>query len=321
MQEKLKNFSHLKRSKVRNIIITDEESGQRIDNFIQRFLPSVPKNRIYNIIRRGEVRINGGRVGPSYKLLCNDKLRLPPVYENKNVLTKKSIKKNWVVNTIIFEDKNILVLNKPSGIAVHGGSGINYGVIECVREVRADLRKASLAHRLDRETSGCLILSKKRSALRYLHEKFRSGLIEKNYFALVLGHWELGEKLFDFPLLVSYRKGKERHVIVDKKNGKPSKTIFRLIKSNKKYSLLNCQPLTGRTHQIRVHLSHLGYPILGDEKYGNFNENKKLRKLGLKRLFLHAQSIAFKDHNDNEKHFTASLSSDLDNFIDKIFSE
>jgi 23S rRNA pseudouridine955/2504/2580 synthase len=210
----------------------------------------------------------------------------------------------------------MLVINKPSGMAVHGGSGVSHGVIEILRSARPELRDLSLAHRLDRETSGCLVLAKRRSALRMLHAMFRDGQVEKNYLALAIGDWQQGTQLIDAPLFVQHRQGGERHVIVSA-DGKAAQTRVRLSKSFGRYSLLQCQPLTGRTHQIRVHAAHAGHPLGGDERYGDAGENQQLKALGLRRLFLHAQSISFPDESGNELHFTAPLADDLDQFLNK----
>ena len=199
-------------------------------------------------------------------------------------------------------------------MAVHGGSGVSHGVIELLRHARPDLRDLSLVHRIDRETSGCLVLAKRRSALRELHGMFRDGKVEKNYLALVLGDWQLGEQLIDVPLLVQHRKGGERHVIVSD-GGKEARTRVRLSRTYGKFSLLQCSPETGRTHQIRVHLASVGFPILGDDRYGDETANRQAKKRGLKRLFLHAQSIAFADDSGNEQHFTAPLAEDLERFL------
>jgi 23S rRNA pseudouridine955/2504/2580 synthase len=210
-----------------------------------------------------------------------------------------------------------LVIDKPSGVAVHGGSGISHGVIELLRHARPDLADLSLVHRLDRETSGCLVLAKRRSALRELHACFREGRVEKNYLGLAVGDWQHGEQIIDQPLLVQHRQGGERHVIVNA-NGKAAQTRVRLSRSYGRYSLLQCSPLTGRTHQIRVHLQYVEHPLLGDERYGIEEENQRVKKLGLPRLFLHAQSIAFPDDSGNELHFTAPLADDLDNFLARL---
>ncbi|MEO1203978.1 MAG: RluA family pseudouridine synthase, partial [Pseudomonadota bacterium] len=209
------------------------------------------------------------------------------------------------------------VVNKPSGIAVHGGSGISHGVVERLRHARPDLKDLSLVHRLDRETSGCLVLAKRRSALRLLHQKFRDGQVEKNYLALVVGDWQLGEQRIDAPLLVTNRKGGERHVVVDS-DGKSAQTTIRLSRRYGTLSLVQCEPHTGRTHQIRVHAAHAGFPLAGDDRYGDPADNRELKKAGLKRLFLHAQSIAFADDSGNDLHFTAPLPDELEAFLQSL---
>jgi len=304
---------------VRKILVDDEQAGQRIDNFLRRQLPGLPKGRLYRILRRGEVRVNGGRVRAAYKLVSGDEVRIPPARINIGPAAPAAGKVADLERHVLFEDKRLLVINKPSGLAVHGGSGVSHGVIELLRAARPELRDLSLVHRLDRETSGCLVLAKRRSALRELHQKFRDGTVAKNYLALVIGDWQLGDQLVDAPLLVEHRKHGERHVVVSGA-GKPAQTKMRLSRTFGKYSLLQCQPLTGRTHQIRVHALHLGHPVAGDERYGDPEANAAARKLGLKRLFLHAQSISFPDDSGNDLHFTAPLADDLERFLDRGLS-
>jgi 23S rRNA pseudouridine955/2504/2580 synthase len=301
-------------TKVRKVRIDAEQAGQRIDNFLRRELPGVPKGRLYRILRRGEVRVNGGRIRAEYKLQEGDEVRVPPARVRAPGDAPAEGAVNRILDRIIYEDKKLLVIDKPSGVAVHGGSGISHGVIELLRHARPELTDLSLVHRLDRETSGCLVMAKRRSALRELHARFRDGVVEKNYLALVVGDWQYGDQLIDKPLLVENRKGGERHVIVSK-GGKSAQTRVALSRTFGKYSLLLCAPQTGRTHQIRVHLQALEFPILGDERYGDEDENRQARKFGLKRLFLHAQSIAFPDDSGNELHFTSPLSEDLEQFL------
>jgi 23S rRNA pseudouridine955/2504/2580 synthase len=301
-------------AKVRKISIDAEQAGQRIDNFLRRELPGVPKGRLYRILRRGEVRVNGGRIRAEYKLQEGDEVRVPPARVRAPGDAPADDLAARMAERIVFEDKKLLVIDKPSGVAVHGGSGISHGVIELMRHARPELTDLSLVHRLDRETSGCLVMAKRRSALRELHARFRDGVVEKNYLALVVGDWQYGEQLIDKPLLVENRKGGERHVIVSK-GGKSAQTRVALSRTFGKYSLLLCAPQTGRTHQIRVHLQALEFPILGDERYGDQAENRLAKKFGLKRLFLHAQSIAFPDDSGNEHHFTTPLSEDLERFL------
>ncbi len=304
---------------VRKLQIDAESAGQRIDNFLRRELPGVPAGRIYRLLRRGEVRVNGGRIGADYKLSDGDLVRLPPVRVNAAGAPPPAHAAAAVLGRVLYEDKRLLVIDKPSGVAVHGGSGVRHGIVELLRHARPDLQDLALVHRLDRETSGCLVLAKRRSALRELHEKFRDGIVEKNYLALAVGDWQLGPQLIDAPLRVTHRQGGERHVIVSP-DGKPARTRFRLSRRYGEYSLLQCAPLTGRTHQIRVHAQHAGFPLAGDERYGDAAANRRLAVLGLPRLFLHAQSIAFPDANGNELHFTAPLGDDLQGFLDRAFT-
>jgi 23S rRNA pseudouridine955/2504/2580 synthase len=302
---------------VRKVRIDADAAGQRVDNFLHRELPGVPRARVYRLLRRGEVRVNGGRVRAEYRLEAGDEVRIPPVRLREEGPAPSADRAAAILDNVLYEDKKLLVIDKPAGIAVHGGSGISHGVIELLRAARPDLKDLSLVHRLDRETSGCLVIAKKRSALRALHEKFREGIVEKNYLALVVGDWQFGEQLIDAPLLVTHRKGGERHVIVSP-DGKAAQTRVRLSKTYGKFSLLQCSPLTGRTHQIRVHLQSAGFPIAGDDRYGDPDANKRVKALGLARLFLHAQSISFPDEHGNELHFAAPLPDDLDRFLSAL---
>ena len=299
---------------VRKVQVDAERAGQRIDNFLRTELPGVPKGRVYRLLRRGEVRVNGGRIRAEYKLKEGDEVRIPPARVNTGGPTPPAKLAAAMLDRVLYEDKRILVINKPSGVAVHGGSGISHGVIELLRHARPDLKDLGLVHRIDRETSGCLVMAKRRSALRELNECFREGQVEKNYLALAVGDWQYGDQLIDVPLLVQNRKGGERHVIVSDK-GKEAQTRVSLSRTYGIYSLLQCAPLTGRTHQIRVHLQHAGHPIAGDTRYGEDDANRQAKQLGLKRLFLHAQSIAFSDSSGNDLHFTAPLADDLEKFL------
>ena len=314
MQQKSETGSDSVVTGVRKIRIDQELAGQRIDNFLRRELPGVPKGRLYRLLRRGEVRVNGGRIRAEYRLRDGDEVRVPPARIRAAGAAPSSGLTASILDRVLYEDKRLLVVDKPAGVAVHGGSGISHGVVEALRHARPELRDLSLVHRLDRETSGCLVLAKRRSALRELHAKFRDGLVEKNYLGLAIGDWQLGEQLIDAPLLVRHRKGGERHVIVSD-GGKPAQTRVRLSRTFGQYSLLQCSPLTGRTHQIRVHLQHVGFPLLGDDRYGDETENQRARQCGLSRLFLHAQSIAFPDDSGNDLHFTAPLADDLERFL------
>ena len=301
-------------SKVRKVTIDDDRAGQRIDNFLRVELPGLPKGRLYRILRKGEVRVNGGRVRAEYKLAEGDEVRIPPARIRSAGAPPAKQQTDKILNAIIYEDKRLLVINKPPGLAVHGGSGISHGAIELLRHARSDLKDLGLVHRIDRETSGCLVMAKRRSALREMHERFRDGKVEKNYLALVVGDWQLGEQRIDAPLYVEHRKKGERHVVVSGA-GKEACTRVQLSRTFGKFSLLQCAPETGRTHQLRVHLQHAGHPIAGDDRYGDEEANRVARRFGLKRLFLHAQSIAFADDSGNEQHFTAPLADDLERFL------
>jgi len=302
-------------TRVRKERIDGESAGQRIDNYLTRMLPGVPRGRIYRLLRRGEVRVNGGRIRAEYKLEAGDEVRIPPVRVAAPSAPPDAARAESMLEHVIYEDKRLLVVNKPGGLAVHGGSGISFGVVELLRRARPDLRDLGLVHRLDRETSGCLVLAKRRSALRELNACFREGRVEKNYLALAAGDWQFGDQTIRAGLEVRNRRGGERHVVVSD-SGKPSATRVRLSRTYGVASLLQCRPETGRTHQIRVHLAHAGHPILGDERYGDPTADAAARRAGLKRLFLHAQSIAFADDSGNDLHFTAPLAPDLERFLE-----
>ncbi|MDH3811819.1 MAG: RluA family pseudouridine synthase [Gammaproteobacteria bacterium] len=314
MQQNSPNDAGMRVSGVRKVLVDSDRAGQRIDNFLRSELPGVPKGRVYRLLRRGEVRVNGGRIRAEYKLKEGDEVRIPPARISTGAPPPPAKLAAEMLDRVIYEDKRLLVINKPTGFAVHGGSGISHGVIELLRNARPDLKELGLVHRIDRETSGCLVMAKRRSALRELHERFREGQVEKNYLALVVGDWQYGDQLIDVPLLVRNRKGGERYVIASPK-GKEAQTRVSLSRAYGIYSLLQCAPVTGRTHQIRVHLDHAGHPIAGDDRYGDDDANKQARRFGLKRLFLHAQSIAFADDSGNDLHFTAPLADDLEKFL------
>lgn len=277
-------------------LIGEDEAGQRLDNFLIRVCKGVPKSHIYRILRSGEVRVNSKRVDATYRLLAGDKLRIPPIRIAERPQDEvEEAAKARVDLPIIFEDEAMLVIDKPEGIAVHGGSGVSFGVIEALRRQRPQAKFLELAHRLDRETSGILLVGKKRLALTALHDMFREhgAGADKRYLVLVKGRWMNTTQHVKAPLLKYLTEGGERRVSVHA-DGKPSHTVFRLLARWPDMSLLEAQLKTGRTHQIRVHLAHLGFPILGDEKYGDFALNKQLRPAGLKRMALHAWRMSFR---------------------------
>lgn len=281
---------------VTHLVIAEEEQGQRLDNFLIRFCKGVPKSHLYRILRSGEVRVNSGRVAATYRLRAGDRLRIPPIRiaeRPQNEVDEAA--KQRVDLPILYEDEAMLVIDKPEGIAVHGGSGVSFGVIEALRRQRPQARFLELAHRLDRETSGILLVGKKRLALTALHDMFREhgAGVDKRYLVLVRGRWMNTTQHVKLPLHKFLTDGGERRVAVDAQ-GKASHTVFRLLARWPAMSLLEAQLKTGRTHQIRVHLAHLGFPILGDEKYGDFTLNRELRRDGLRRMALHAWRMAFR---------------------------
>lgn len=281
---------------VTHVVISEEEQGQRIDNFLIRCCKGVPKSHLYRILRSGEVRVNSGRVDATYRLCRGDKLRIPPIRIAERPQNEvDEVAKQRVDLPIIYEDEAMLVIDKPEGIAVHGGSGVSFGVIEALRRQRPQAKFLELAHRLDRETSGVLLVGKKRLALTALHDMFREhgAGADKRYLVLVKGRWMNTSQNVKLPLHKYLTESGERRVSVNPE-GKASHTIFRLLARWPEMSLLEAQLKTGRTHQIRVHLSHLGFPILGDEKYGEFSLNKNLKRDGLKRMALHAWRMALR---------------------------
>lgn len=269
--------------------IGSETAGQRVDNYLLRLCKGVPKSHIYRILRSGEVRVNSGRVDATYRLLQGDKVRIPPLRLGVKAAAPKPPKMDL---PLVYEDEALIAANKPAGLAVHGGSGISHGVIEQLRAARPGAKFLELVHRLDRDTSGLLLLAKKRSVLIAMHELIRAGQMDKRYLVLVPGRWPAGKQHVKLKLQRYVTGAGERRVSVDDE-GRESHTVFELQRACGDYSLLQAQLKTGRTHQIRVHLAHLGFPIVGDDKYGDFELNKRLAKLGMKRMFLHAWKLAF----------------------------
>lgn len=294
MSEKEQSQSTAVNPKVKFVDISADYAGQRIDNYLICQLNGVPKSLVYRIIRKGEVRVNKGRIKPEYRLKEGDMVRIPPVRQAEKKEPGKAPDQvlRQLESRIIFEDKRILVINKPSGLAVHGGSGLSFGLIEVLRQLRPNDKNLELVHRLDRDTSGCLIIAKKRSALRRLHEQLREGSMDKRYMTLLKGKWKGRSKWVDAPLLKNVIKSGERLVFVDAK-GKEARTQFIPYSIGEEASLMSVKLDTGRTHQIRVHAQHLGFPIAGDNKYGDDEFNRQLKSKGLKRLFLHAFSLKF----------------------------
>lgn len=305
---------HSRNSQVRWLDIGAEESGQRLDNFLFRQLKGVPKSRIYRALRHGEVRVNKKRVKPDYRLSEGDNLRIPPVAvpEKRPVfVADKHLQR--IEQSIIYEDDNLLVVNKPPGIAVHGGSGLDFGLIEGLRKLRPHCKRLELVHRLDKETSGCTLIAKKSSVLKYLHKQLREKTVRKCYLALVQGQWPKRKSQVDAPLLRYLLASGERRVKVSPE-GKPSKTLFSIEQQLSNATLIRAEPVTGRTHQIRVHAQSVGFPLVGDDKYSGAAERELAQAIKLPRLFLHAQSIEFSlMHKEKPKvmKITAPLPEDL----------
>lgn len=276
--------------------VAPELAGQRIDNFLRTQLKGVPKTLIYRILRKGEVRVNKGRIKPDYKLQAGDIVRVPPLRlaerDEPAPLAQSLLER--LEAAIVYEDKALLVINKPAGIAVHGGSGLSFGVIEALRQLRPECKDLELVHRLDRDTSGLLMVAKKRSLLRHLHEQLRGDGVDKRYLALVCGSWPTGKKQIAAPLLKNNLRSGERMVEVNPE-GKEALTEFRVVRRFGEFAtLVEARPITGRTHQIRVHAKYAGHPIAGDAKYGDDEFSREIRELGGKRLFLHAHSLSLR---------------------------
>lgn len=303
-------------NKVQFVDVEDGYEGQRIDNFLMARLKGVPKSKIYRIIRKGEVRVNKKRVKPEYKIAVGDSVRIPPVTvaESVDVAPSKNLKMvSSLESHILYEDKHLIVLDKPSGMAVHGGSGLSFGVIEALRSLRPDAKQLELVHRLDRDTSGCLLIAKKRSVLKHLHEQLRSKKVQKNYLALVRGQWSKSVKVVTEPLKKNTLKSGERVVVVDYSDGKACETRFRVEENFGEATLVNAFPVTGRTHQIRVHTACMGHAIACDDKYGDAGFDQKMNNLGLKRLFLHAHQLRFMHPaSETTMHVEAPLSKELE---------
>jgi 23S rRNA pseudouridine955/2504/2580 synthase len=277
--------------------VGEDGHGQRVDNYLARILKGVPKSHVYRILRSGEVRVNRRRVAPDTRLNVGDQLRIPPIRSSSPARKAASQPRVALpLPPILFEDDALIALDKPAGLAVHGGSGIAFGVIERLRNARPDTAFLELVHRLDRDTSGVLLVAKKRPALVGLHAQLRDGAIDKRYFVLVRGKWRDALRTVDLALTTFVTSEGERRVRVDS-GGRLARTVFRRLDvwpdAAPPVSLLDAELDTGRTHQIRVHLTHLGFPLAGDDKYGDFGWNKELARQGLKRMFLHAHRIAF----------------------------
>lgn len=309
----------LSKNQVNWITVTNQNSGQRLDNFLGNVLRKVPRPHILKIIRKGQVRINSGRISHTYKIKEGDVIRIPPVDFNERPTPSTKSVTPHLSPFILFEDEGLLVLNKPAGWAVHGGSGLSVGVIEQLRMERPECQYLELAHRLDRDTSGLLVIAKKRSYLMLLHEQWRQKSLQKHYMAFVQGSWTQRKSMdLTSPLVKFLDHNGERRVRVDP-NGSPSHTRVIASRVYAEGSLIEISLLTGRTHQIRVHLSQAGFPLASDDKYGDFSWNRALQKLGLKRLFLHAKSLRFVHPKTQETLFLeAPLPEHLDDFLKNL---
>ncbi|OGT57484.1 MAG: hypothetical protein A3F14_05325 [Gammaproteobacteria bacterium RIFCSPHIGHO2_12_FULL_43_28] len=309
------------KSPVQVVTITEANAGQRIDNFLLTYLKGLPKSRIYRLLRKGEVRVNMKRISPFYKLLEGDAVRLPPVYLPEKAVMAKPAQDTiqLLLDRIIYEDDELLILNKPSGMSVHAGSTVRVGVVEALRHAFPKLKQLELAHRLDAETSGCLVLAKKKRVLRELHALLREGQMMKLYWALTQGRWKKADLRVDLPLHKHYRDGGKHLVEVRYEGGKAALTLFSILKAFKNATLVEAKLMTGRTHQIRVHAAQKGHPIAGDDRYGDLEFNKAVRKMGVKRLFLHAKSIDFTlPSNGKRIRVTAPLDAELEAVISRF---
>lgn len=311
--------AHPLQTQVRLVTVAPDEAGQRIDNFLARYLKGVPSSHLYRILRRGEVRVNSGRIRAQYKVKAGDKIRIPPVRVAPETAKSTPAKGLLAIEDhILFENTHLMVIDKPAGVAVHGGSGISHGIIEALRAVRPDAPFLELVHRLDRDTSGCLLVAKRRSALRALHEQLRAGTMNKRYLALVRGPWQGGSRSVDAALRKNQLQGGERIVRIDEA-GKDALTRFHPVSNHGSASLMDVELKTGRTHQIRVHAAHIGHPLAGDVKYGDEDFNRLMKHVGLRRLFLHAHRIEFGDPaGDRVVSVTAPLGKDLQRVLDNL---
>ena len=308
------------RSGVRLVTVTARSDGQRLDNFLLREVPGVPKTRLYKALRKGEIRVNKGRARPGQRLAEGDTVRLPPLHQP---VRRKPPPVPWywadrLAGRIVLEDDDLLVIDKPAGLAVHGGSGVNLGLIECLRQVRPDDQGLELVHRLDRDTSGLILVARRPRALKELHAKLRGEGVEKVYLALVAGRWPRGLSEVDAPLEKQLRASGERVVRVTAA-GRRSVTRFRVVERFRDATLVEARPLTGRTHQIRVHALHVGHPLVGDVKYQGEREAALAEAGGLDRLFLHAWRLRFSLGDPPRAYdLEAPLGEELERFLEKL---
>jgi 23S rRNA pseudouridine955/2504/2580 synthase len=304
---------------VHHLSVDEDSAGQRLDNYLVRELKGVPKTRLYRAMRKGEIRVNKGRVKADYRLVAGDLVRIPPLHR-PSPTTPAPVPRYWaeqIAQRVIYEDERLLVINKPSGLAVHGGSGLSFGLIESLRQLRPDDRYLELVHRLDRDTSGVIMIARRPAILRELHRQLREDKIDKRYLALVAGSWPKNLRVVDAPLEKNVLKSGERMVRVAKE-GKRSITEFSIVERFAQATLIEAKPVTGRTHQIRVHARHAGFPLLGDDKYSDERTNAVCKSLGLGRLFLHARSLRISLPETGALLLQAPLDLDLENILNKL---
>lgn len=315
------NTSRAQPSGVRHVSVTSAEAGQRVDNFLHRHLQGVPKSRVYRMLRKGEVRIDRRRAKPEQRLQLGETVRIPPVTQPGRtaapVLNERLAQQ--LASAVLFEDAQLLVLDKPAGLPVHGGSGVALGIIEALRLLRPELPFLELVHRLDRATSGCLLLAKSRPMLTDLHALLRDGQVEKRYQVLVSGQWPWGTRRVEAAVERASERSDARRMAVAREGGKAALTRFVALHHYADASLLAAELYTGRTHQIRVHAAHLGYPVAGDRKYGDFSRNRELQTLGLKRMFLHAAEVRFRGPAKGQAYAVKSpLPADLNTVLQRL---
>jgi 23S rRNA pseudouridine955/2504/2580 synthase len=321
-RDNYKQMNDLSKDAANHLAVDESGAGQRVDNFLLRVLKGVPKSHIYRILRSGEVRVNRKRVRPDARLAVGDDLRIPPVRIASSTAARGHPPRP-IALPILYEDEAVLAIDKPPGLAVHGGSGINFGLIEQLRATRPQARFLELVHRLDRDTSGVLLIAKKRAALVALHATLREGGADKRYVVLVKGRWRDAKRRVELPLLKFVSGGSERRVRVERDGGQAARTVFYRRRvwagAEPPVSLLEAELHTGRTHQIRVHLTHLGFPLAGDDKYGDFSWNRTLAREGLKRMFLHAWRLSL-PHPTEARVLTleSALPADLAAFVARL---
>ena len=304
---------------VQLLTVPVELAGQRIDNFLQSRLKGVPRSRIYRILRKGEVRVNKGRVKAEYKLQAGDVVRVPPIRaaEQAPAPVAGDQLRHLVEESILYDDKGLLVINKPAGLAVHGGSGVRLGLIETLRQMYPESPFIELVHRLDRDTSGAIMVARKRKVLQHIQAELRAGRIGKSYLALTAGKWPRGHRVVEAPLKKNTLKSGERMVSVNPE-GKPSETRFQVLERFKGATLVAAEPVTGRTHQIRVHAQFVGCPLAGDAKYTDDEVNREFREFGLRRLFLHSQMVRCTLPDGEKVEVKAPLSAELESVLQSL---